>query len=81
MEGQIVVVQAANLLENKKLIPDVATWVQWPLLSSDHIKRTRAGEESAGVHGFNSQMQHEIQMAVLGGVRSEFPPGGSGDRP
>ena len=28
MEGQIVVVQAADLLENRKLIPDLATWVQ-----------------------------------------------------
>ena len=28
MEGQIVVIQAADLLENRKLIPDLATWVQ-----------------------------------------------------
>ena len=28
MEGQIVVVQAADLLENHKLFPDLATWVQ-----------------------------------------------------
>ena len=28
LEGQIVVVQAADLLETKKLIPDLATWVQ-----------------------------------------------------
>ena len=27
-EGQIVVVQAADLIENRKLIPDLATWVQ-----------------------------------------------------
>ena len=28
IEGQIVVVQAADLLENRKLIPDLATWAQ-----------------------------------------------------
>ena len=27
-EGQIVVVQAADLMEHRKLIPDLATWVQ-----------------------------------------------------
>ena len=28
VEGQIVVVQAADLSENRKLVPDIATWVQ-----------------------------------------------------
>ena len=28
MEGQIVVVQAADLLNSKKIIPDLATWLQ-----------------------------------------------------
>ena len=27
-EGQVVVVQAADLVQTRKLIPDVATWVQ-----------------------------------------------------
>ena len=28
LEGQILVIQAADLLESRKLIPDLATWVQ-----------------------------------------------------
>ena len=28
MEGQIVVILAADLLESRKLIPDLATWIQ-----------------------------------------------------
>ena len=28
MEGQIVVIQAADLMESRKLIPDLATWIQ-----------------------------------------------------
>lgn len=28
VEGQIVVIQAADLMESRKLIPDLATWIQ-----------------------------------------------------
>ena len=28
LEGQVIVVQAANLLQTRKIIPDLATWVQ-----------------------------------------------------
>ena len=32
LEGQIIVVQAADLLQTRKIIPDFATWVQCMLL-------------------------------------------------
>ena len=28
VKGQIMVIQAANLIESRKLIPDLATWIQ-----------------------------------------------------
>ena len=28
MEGQVVVVQAADLVQSRRLIPDIATWIQ-----------------------------------------------------
>ena len=46
-EGQIVVIQAADLMESRKLIPDLATWIQcfsiyapWPSVKNQSGQRT-----------------------------------------
>ena len=52
-EGQIVMVQAADLMEHRKLIPDLATCmgaVRQHIRCRDNFKGARAGEEPLGIH-------------------------------
>ena len=56
VEGQIVVIQAADLMESRKLIPDLATWIQ-PVCGRSHQQGAREGKEPTGIY---VQVQPEV---------------------
>ena len=60
VEGHVVVVQAVDLLENWKLIPDLATWVQCFGLSCP-VQRARPHEKHAGILAPDFKMQPEYR--------------------
>ena len=79
LEGQIIVVQAADLLQTRKIIPDFATWVQCFSLYAATLasKFPERIQELNGIPDNHCQSKSEVSLAELGYLRSEFQAGGS----
>ena len=76
MDGQILLVQAADLNQRWKIIPDLATWLQCyalyvAMLAPD---QPRSVPELMAYQTIIFQGEPEIQVAVMGRVRPELSP-------
>ena len=69
-EGQVLLVQSTDLYATKKLIPDLATWVQCFSIYATVIwsQSPERLPDPAGIRGFHSEVQSEIQVALMGRV-------------
>lgn len=70
LDGKVVLIQATDLMATKKVIPDLATWVQSFAMYTAAITRARARYD--GLHGLHCQMQHEVLLASSDGLRPNF---------
>ena len=82
-EGQIIVVQAADLMQTRKLIPDLATWVQCFGLFMAVVARKRPDRVPdliaymATIAKASQKYQWPAWIFI---IRSEFQAGGGGEK-
>ena len=81
-EGQAIVVQAADLVNTRKPIQDLAVWSQCfvcPLCGSPGSRPARKIGRPDGLPIIDCKSQPQVQVAFMGGLRPQFPAGGSGE--
>ena len=78
-EGQIIVLQAADPVQTRKMIPDYATWSQCNALYVAVLAAQQPGRlaDLMGYQSLIACVSKEVQVAILGDIRPEFQAGGS----
>ena len=76
LEGQVVVVQAADLVRSRRIISDLATWLQC-YASSEGDTSTSEYPRADGLSGRYRKGQQKVQVAIMDCVRPKLSSGGS----
>jgi len=77
LEDQVLVVQAADLMQAQKLIPDLATWVQCFALYATTLLTHQPNRisEMMAYQSIIARASSKVQMAILGRLWSELQAG------
>ena len=68
LDGQVILVQAQDLLQSKKLIQDLPTWVQCFAVYVAVVVQKQLN----GLCHIDSKGEQEVPLAIMGSVRPEF---------
>ena len=67
LEGQVVLLHAADYFQAKRLIPDLASWLVFCPVHGHHRHQTpRKGDFPVNVHGINCKAELKILVAIMG---------------